>query len=868
MKKFFRRLLIVFAIFLAVLFGGLAIVLSFFEDELGQKVVQSINKNLVSELSIEQVDLTVFRSFPNAAINLRNTVLEDIEGDAFLQAENVSFRFRLLSLLGKSVKVNSVLLENGILAIRYDQNGNPNYDVFKTSQEEQTENAESSNFGLSLKEARLSNIELLYEDQLSEREAALLIEDATFSGEFSSEQFSLKSNADLQSKFVLYEADRFLKNKDLRYDASILVNLSEGLYEMERVIVGVEDNEFSVNGRILAQEDYADFNLVAKNEEGDLGGVLQLLPDTYSAYLGDFSSRGQFYFDALIDGRLSKTESPLLDVKFGLEDGRISSPRLDNAFKDVSFDAKFTNGERRDNKSSRFEMERLKGYFNNELMEVKLNAYDFDDPQIDFALNGTLPLSAIYGLAENPNIKDGSGEIEIQNLEVRGRLSDMQSVNRIARVDANGTLQFDDARLKFEKDNITIDRGDILLEGNSLVMKEVKIEGAGSEIYLDGSCYNLIPVLFADSLNSQRAELEFEANLNAPKMDLDRLIALTTSPVEEGEVSEVVYDSIQVKEVQEREQFTQFLKGRFNANVEEFNYGKIEGENFVGKLQFDKNEMSIFGNTQAMDGSFDLSGTMYFEDKPRLKSKLTCKNIDANKFFAQSENFGQDILTEDNIRGKMNANMLIQAYWDEQMNFDYDKFRVLAGIGIEEGELLDFELFESFSTFVKLEDLKHVRFKGLENWLEISNQRIYIPVMFIQSNALNLSLNGEYSFDYEFDFNVKVNAGQVAANRLKRHNPKLVALPAKREGWFNLYYKIFGTSDDFQYEMAKREVKSDFIRSERRKNRIRESLLLEFREVALIREPLEWQDDAQYENASDEELEFLFEEAVEGGSGG
>ncbi|MEM0993424.1 MAG: AsmA-like C-terminal region-containing protein, partial [Bacteroidota bacterium] len=553
---------------------------------------------------------------------------------------------------------------------------------------------------------------------------------------------------------------------------------------------------------------------------------------------------------------------------FGLEDGRISSPRLDNPFKDVSFDAKFTNGERRINKSPRFEMERLKGYFDNELIEVKLNAYNFDDPEIDFALNGTLPLRAVYGLAENPNIKDGSGEIEIRNLEVRGRLSDMQSVSRVTRVDASGTLEFDDARLKFEKDDITIDRGDILLEGNSLVMKEVKIEGAGSEIYLDGSCYNLIPVLFADSLNTRRAELEFEANLNAPQMDLDRLIALTTSPVEEGEVSEVVYDSIQVKEVQEREQFTQFLKGSFNANVENYNYGKIEGENFKGKLQFNNNEMSIFGNTNAMDGSFDLSGTMYFEDEPRLKTKLVCKSIDANKFFAQSENFGQDILTDKNIRGKMNANMVIQAYWDEQMNFDYEKFRVLAGIGIAEGELVDFDMFESFSTFVKLKDLEHVRFQDLQNWLEISNQRIYIPVMFIQSNALNITLNGEYTFDYHFDFNVKVNAGQVAANRIKKYNPKLIPLPSKRKGWFNLYYKIFGDEEDYQYEMANREVKSDFIRSERRKNQIRESLLLEFQEVALIQEPQEWEDDAQYENASEQELEFLFEEAVEGGSGG
>ncbi|MEL6945416.1 MAG: hypothetical protein AAFO82_22415, partial [Bacteroidota bacterium] len=404
----------------------------------------------------------------------------------------------------------------------------------------------------------------------------------------------------------------------------------------------------------------------------------------------------------------------------------------------------------------------------------------------------------------------------------------------------SGTIQFDDARLKFAEDKITIDRGDLLLEGNSLVMKEVKIEGAGSEIYLDGSCYNLLPVVFADSLNSKRAELQFEANLNAPELDIDRLIALTVSPVEEGEVSEEVYDSIQVKEVQDREQFTQFLKGSFNANIESFNYGKIDGKDFVGRLQFEENEMSIFGNTKAMEGSFDLAGTMYFENEPRLKAKLKCRDVDGEKFFSQTENFGQDILTDKNIRGDMNANMVIYAYWDEQMNFSYEKLRVLAGIGIEEGELIDFELFTYFSSFVKMKDLQHVRFNDMQNWLEIRDQKIFIPVMFIQSNAINLTLNGEYTFDYAFDFNIKVNAGQVAANRFKKHNPELVPLPTKRKGFFNLYYKIYGNADDYEYEMANKEVKRDFERSERRKNQIRESLENEFQDVVLIKEYKEW----------------------------
>jgi hypothetical protein len=870
MKKFLLRFLLVIGIFLAVLFGGLAIVLSFFEDKITQKVVESVNANLTSELRIEEVDLTLFRSFPNASINLRQTILEDTNGDALLEAENVGFQFKLLSLFGKSVKITTVLIENGALVVRYDQNGKANYEVWKSEEGtgEANEAEESSDLAISLQEAILKNIEFIYEDEQSDQYAYIVLEEADFTGEFSAEQFELISNANFQTRFVEYGADRFLSDRNVYYNADILVNLAEGLYELKEVQVGVESNAFDLSGRVAMTDDFTDFNVLIKNEEGDLGGVLQLLPASYAAYLQDFKSKGQYYFDALVDGRLSKTENPTVEVKFGLEEGRISSPRLQDDFRDVSFDAIFSNGDRQRNSTARFEMPRMKGYFNNELVELKLNAYNFDDPSIDFALNGTLPLNAVYGLFGRENITGGSGEVEVKDLEVRGKLSDMQQSSRIDRVDASGLLQFDDARLDFIEDRVTIDRGDILLQGNSIVMKEIKIEGAGSEIYLDGSCYNLIPVLFADSLNTKRAELEFEANLRAPEMDLDRLIALTTTSVEEEDVTEAVYDSIQVAGAQQREQFTQFLKGSFNANIEEFNYEKIDGRDFVGRLQFDNNELSIFGNTKAMEGSFDLSGTMYFEEQPRLKAKLIAKNIDANDFFEETDNFGQDILTDQNIEGTMNSNMVIYAFWDEQMNFDYERLRVLAGIGIEEGELVDFELFKSFSSFVKVKDLERVRFQDMQNWLEISNQRIYLPVMFIQSNALNLTLNGEYTFDYKYDFNIRVNAGQVAANRFKRHNPNLIPLPAKRKGFFNLYYKVYGQDDDFEYEMANKEVKRDFERSERRKNQIRESLLNEFQNIVLVREPKDWEDDVQYDNATPEELEFLFEEGLQGGNGG
>src|SRR5690606_16412614 len=117
---------------------------------------------------------------------------------------------------------------------------------------------------------------------------------------------------------------------------------------------------------------------------------------------------------------------------------------------------------------------------------------------------------------------------------------------------------------------------------------------------------------------------------------------------------------------------------------------------------------------------------------------------------------------------------------------------------IQNGQLKDFKMLEQFSTYVKMRDLMDIRFANLENYIEIADQKLYLPVMFIQSNAMNLTVSGEHSFENVMDYNIKVNAGQVMANRFKASSSQ--PQPAKKKGWFNLYFNIAGTVEDYKVQ--------------------------------------------------------------------
>ncbi|MCB0584814.1 MAG: hypothetical protein KDD06_05740, partial [Phaeodactylibacter sp.] len=490
----------------------------------------------------------------------------------------------------------------------------------------------------------------------------------------------MKSQADITSRFADLDGVRYLPGKKITYDASILVNLEEGSYDIEEAVLNVEDNAFKVDGTIESWESGTYFDLFASGDDGNLEGVLALLPEQYAKSLQDFSSSGKFVFNALVKGQYNERQNPELRVEFGLQDGRLSSPRLDNPLKDVSFNAVFTNGKFRDNSSSVFTLESFKGYFNRELVEMRLEVANFDEPVIDFSLDGVAPLESVYGLLGNPKVTGGSGEVEIKELRLKGAYKDMIDPGRIARVEASGSLEFDDAALSIKDEEILFDRGELRLEGNRMAVEGLRIEGAGSDISFMGSAYNILPVFFADSLNSQDVELLFDASLVAKTLDIDRLMKFSTLTAEEEQAPEEVKDSLKVAVVQKRQTVTSFLKGSFNADVEAFNYNLIEGNNFKGKLEFDNNIMGIRGEVAAFNGQLLLDGKTYFQDEPYLEAKLTCKAIDVTEFFRQSENFGQDVLQSQNLKGKLDALIAIYAYWDKEGNFDMDKLRVLAGV--------------------------------------------------------------------------------------------------------------------------------------------------------------------------------------------
>jgi hypothetical protein len=822
-----KKILVYLGVLVATLLAILVIIAAFFEDRIGNKILTELNKSLKNDIETEGFDLSLIKGFPYASATLKKVLLPDaLDGTAIFEAEELAFRFNMLSLFGSNIKVKSVLLKNGTVLVRYDKNGQPNYDVFKPT--ETSNKGGESGLSISLDNALLENVGIVYADERAKQYAKAMVNKADLSGNFGASHFVLASTADFKTEFVETGGERYFLGKPMGYDAKIKVDMKKGTYAFEQVNYQLGDNTFIVKGEMQADGEGTDYDLALDGDDCTLASVLDVLSEKEQSAIKDLKSKGKFKISGRIKGRSSKSQNPAINFQFGLEDGQIYGPQLADPLEDISFAGSFTNGKAHNNSGALLEIRDFKGYFNRQLIESELLVSDLDDPKIDFQLNGAIPLESVYALSGISNISDGSGEVEIHDLRVKGRYSDMATPSRANNADFSGKIVFDDAMLRINDRKMIFDRGELLL-GNTMTVNGLRLVGANSDVTFEGRFGNVLPVLLADSLNSQKAELDFEAKLTAERIDLGELLAALSPVPEKGEVKEAVRDSMKTERIQQREHTTNFLKGTFDAHVKEFKYDKIKADDFIGQLRFNHNEMLLNGDTEAMGGHFKLDGKMFFEQMPRLNARIYCDKIDGREFFRQTDNFGQDVLTYNNIKGTLDAQIAVYAFWDAEGNFLYDKLNVMSDVTMTDGELNNFKMLEDFATYVKMRDLRNIRFTKTHNWFEVKDQKIYIPVMFIQSNALNLTLNGEHSFEQDIDYNVKVNAGQVVWNKLFK---KAGEKPIKaKNGWFNLYYHIYGNMDKYDFKSDKQGVKEAFRKSEIHKFRIQKAMEAEFGKV-------------------------------------
>ena len=131
MKKFLK----IAGIFVFLLLIFLAVAPSLFKGSLEKMLQRSINENLNAKVSWAELDLSLFSSFPDAALSLKDFSIlnnEPFKGDTLVSGKSLKLDMGITQLFkkrGESIVVDALFLDEALVNIKIDSAGNANYDI-------------------------------------------------------------------------------------------------------------------------------------------------------------------------------------------------------------------------------------------------------------------------------------------------------------------------------------------------------------------------------------------------------------------------------------------------------------------------------------------------------------------------------------------------------------------------------------------------------------------------------------------------------------------------------------------------------------------------------------------------------------------
>ncbi len=178
------------------------------------------------------------------------------------------------------------------------------------------------------------------------------------------------------------------------------------------------------------------------------------------------------------------------------------------------------------------------------------------------------------------------------------------------------------------------------------------------------------------------------------------------------------------------------------------------------KLSFKSNNSSVKVDKLFAEGlGGELRGQLDFFKEGmdyRLQSVCELENISIDALFKAFNNFGQEVLTSDHLKGRLSSHFDLQMEMDEKAQINLDKLQVNGTLKLMNAELIGFAPLEALSVFAQREELNHLRMTEHIQPIEIHDGAVWLPLTTIKTNAFELKIRGEHRFNNWIDYTVQM----------------------------------------------------------------------------------------------------------------
>lgn len=199
-----------------------------------------------------------------------------------------------------------------------------------------------------------------------------------------------------------------------------------------------------------------------------------------------------------------------------------------------------------------------------------------------------------------------------------------------------------------------------------------------------------------------------------------------------------------------------------------------------------------------------ITGNFVYSNHQPNRLSLTGQGLDIQNLFKDFNNFGQTLITSQNISGSVSGKVDMTYKMLNDNKIEPLSIKLVSNIIIENGRLSGVSQLKRLSKFLNISEIDSFRFKTIQNKIDIENGIIRIPSMDIASNALNFQVSGKHGFNGEFSYWLKLNLKELLAKKyllIKSYNSDY---EKDNKNGLNLFLKINGNNESYKVSFDKK----------------------------------------------------------------
>lgn len=733
--------------------------------------VQQINTYLTVPVSVESIDFSLLRKFPSASVDFAGVKTKGAavsgSGNLLLDARHIYLHFNFWDVFSDEVRLRKITIEDAVCRLYVDRSGRENYDIFRKG-------SGQSSFSLELDEILLHETTVHYVSVPGRRDYALHAKDMQWNGTFSREVYELQGNGKVYVEHFQSGGVNYIKGKDTRLKLSVRMDTRQGVYEIRESTLGIADLNFGVDGYFRNRDAATDVDLKIQSRDAGLRELLSLIPGVYTEKLRKFDYEGVIFFNLRLSGRISKTEQPLITCEFGATNASLRPSGTDDVLSDIRFKGQYTNRISSARPREQLRLTGVEARLKGQPLRMELVVEDFADPALQLSVRSRIDLEVLSRFYKPDTLESISGNL-LADIRIRGKAGDASGWISEGIVEAaQVTFRLKESPVSFEDFN-----GAISLSGNRLTVRQLSGRAAGSDFTLDGTFDNVYAWLLHD-----RETMQATAQLRCRNLDLNELLEEKSSPGED-----TTY----------RLDFSDRIRMSLGLNIGMLTFRKFQAWQVTGTVSLQ--DKVLYGNQvalKAFGGGLLLNGRM---DASRTDSLLIAcdaelKKLDVKEVFTQLGNFGQDVIQDKHVKGKLTATVQFASTWSKSLHCNLNKVYAKSKLTIEKGELIDFRPLLPLAKYIKGADLQQVKFETLQNEIEISHQQILIPTMEIRSSVMDLTMSGTHSFSNMVDYRLQLYLSQLLGRKVRDRNTEFGTIEEDGLGRVRIFLTMKGPLTD------------------------------------------------------------------------